>query len=574
MKEHKNTPFSLANCFFMNIFIMGSLAVGWLCIWPQQQLLGQLITDTVVNAVQGEKITNAHEGAIISNAIQDQKAMDAAVSATVIEKVITSGQLWRPIQESVQDTVVQVYAHISAIDILRPYMPPAQGTSMGSGFFINEYGYIITNAHVVNQAQSIWIQIPSLGKDIIDVVIVGISPERDIALLRVTDEGLAYICAALGSVPFLTLGNSDMVRRSDEVLTLGYPLGQQMLKSTTGVVSGRERHMIQISAPINPGSSGGPLLDVYGKVVGINTAGILDAQNVGYAIPINILKVVLDDLFTIKLLRKPFLGILFTSATDALVEYLGNLPPGGCYIVEVIPDSNMHRAGVQRGDMIYAINGFVVDKFGEMNVPWSEDKLSITELVNYLSIGDIMHLVLYRNGQRIETKVQFDYASSSAIKQIYPGYEPIDYEIFGGMVVMELTKNHIAALKESASGLAKYLEFRNQQTPVLLVTHIFANSQLHRSRVFPIGTTLNEVNSVVVKTLDDFRNAIKGGISSKFLTILASDNVTRASDHVFLVLPLAQLLEEEKKLSYLYRYPTTPLAQDMLEQYAILHPPV
>ena len=81
-----------------------------------------------------------------------------------------------------------------------------------------------------------------------------------------------------------------LVRRSDEVLALGYPLGQQSLKSTTGVISGREQHLIQMSAAINPGNSGGPLLNVNGEVVGINSAIIQGAQNVGYIIPINDLK--------------------------------------------------------------------------------------------------------------------------------------------------------------------------------------------------------------------------------------------------------------------------------------------
>src|SRR5262249_26829670 len=157
----------------------------------------------------------------------------------------------------------------------------------------------------------------------------------DIALLRVKPAGLELIRSVLGGVPYMTFGDSDSIRRSDEVLALGYPLGQQSLKSTTGVISGHEQHMIQISAAINPGSSGGPLLNEAGEVIGINAAGITEAQNVGYAIPVNDLKIVLPDLYKTKLLRKPFLGILYNNASEALTEYLGNPQPGGCYIVEV-----------------------------------------------------------------------------------------------------------------------------------------------------------------------------------------------------------------------------------------------
>lgn len=477
---------------------------------------------------------------------------------------ITSSQLWRPVQDMVQDTVVQVFSHISAVDLLKPYTQPAQGSAAGSGFFVSEEGFIITNAHVIDQAHSIWIQIPSLGKEILDVELVGVSPERDLALLKVTSVTFEKIINVLGEIPYLQLGDSNAVYRSDEVMALGYPLGQQTLKSTTGVVSGREQQFIQISAPINPGSSGGPLVNTRGEVVGINSAGIREAQNVGYAIPVNILKIILPDLFKVKLLRKPFLGVFFSSATEALVEYLGNPPPGGCYVVEVMPDGNMDRAGIKRGDMIYAVNGMPVDRFAEVKVPWSEDKISLSDIINFLTIGDILNFVIYRNGTRIETNTQLDYSSVGAIKRVYPGLEELEYEIFGGIVVMELTKNHIAMLKEVASGLLKYNEFRNQEEPVLLVTHVFGNSQAHRSRLLAPGITINEIQGIRVRTLDDFRNAIRLASTGKFLTFLVSDNAARLSDNIFVVLPMASLLEEEEKLSRLFRYSITPFTQEIL----------
>ena len=122
-----------------------------------------------------------------------------------------------------------------------------------------------------------------------------------ICTIKVKPEGLEIIKNEIGGVKFLTLGDSDYVHRADEIMALGYPLGQQNLKSTTGVVSGREQHLIQISAPINPGNSGGPSLNIRGEVIGINTAYIPDAQSVGYIIPINELKIILEDLRKIKL---------------------------------------------------------------------------------------------------------------------------------------------------------------------------------------------------------------------------------------------------------------------------------
>jgi len=510
--------------------------------------------------VQLEESWRIHQEDFLSAGISDI----SGVKPKVIEKIISTAQLWRPVQEKVRDTVVQIFTQVSGVDLLQPYKPPAQSTAYGSGFFINEQGDLVTNAHVVNQAESVWIQIPSLGKRIIDVEVIGISPERDLALLRVTPDMLEVIRTELGSVPYLSFGDSDLVRRSDEVLALGYPLGQQSFKSTTGVISGREHHLIQISAPINPGSSGGPLLNIKGEVVGINSSGIVEAQNVGYAIPINDLKIVLPDLYKVKILRKPFMGVLFNNGTEALTEYLGNPQPGGCYVVEVVKGSTLDKAGIQRGDMIYEINGHQVDIFGEMSVPWSEDKVSITDYASRLSIGEDLNLIVYRNGKRKELSVKFTPAVLPAIRRIYPGYEAIDYEIFAGMIVMELTLNHIQLLGDHASGLSKYAELKNQSEQALIITHIFPNSQLFRSRTLSLGTTINEVNGMKVKTLDDFRKALQKGIGDKFLTILASDNVTRASDNVFVVLRMNKVLEEEQRLAQDYKYALTKMAKQLL----------
>ena len=361
------------------------------------------------------------------------------------------------------------------------------------------------------------------------------------------------------------MGDSDLVLRSDEVLALGYPLGQQSLKSTNGIISGREHSMIQMSAPINPGSSGGPLLNSKGEVIGINSAGVTEAQNVGYAIPINDLKIVLADLSKVRIVRKPFLGVLFNNASDALTEFLGNPAPGGCYVVEVVKGSTLEKAGVKQGDMIYNINGYSIDIFGEMSVQWSEDKISLIEYVSRLSVGETINLVVYRNGSRKEFSVTFGYAELPTIHKVYPGYDAIDYEIFAGMVIMPLTLNHIQLMGPQAPGLAYFAEMCRSAEPVLVVTHIFRNSQLFRARIINPGNTLKEVNGMEVHTLDDLRKALKKGMMNKFLTIRAVDNVNRTTDNVFLALPLEKVLKEEAQLAKDYHYPITEHTKELLE---------
>jgi serine protease Do len=497
-----------------------------------------------------------------------QKTMFTPISQTnnhINESLVSTAQLWRPVQDRIRDTVVQLFVQISAIDLLEPYKTPQQGTACGSGFFINDQGYLITNAHVINSAKSVWGQIPSLGKRIIDMEVVGISFERDLALVRVTDESRELITRELGGIPYLPLGDSDLVRRSDEVLAVGYPLGQQCFKSTNGIISGHEHHLIQMSAPINPGSSGGPLLNLRGEVVGVNCSGVTEAQNVGYAIPINTLKTILNDLYDIKILRKPFLGVRFNNSTESLTKFLGNPLPGGCYVIETVKGSPLEKAGIMKGDMIYEINGHAVDMFGDMSVPWSEDKISIVDYPLRLSIGDTVTLVVYRKGQKKVFTVTFSLPEPQAIRSIYPAYEPVYYEIFGGMVVQELTINHVRLLGEHAPGLRKYSELKYQSEPALIITHVFPDSQLYRGRNMPLGATLEEINGVPVKTLEDFRQAIKDGATKEYLTISAADNVTRAAETIFIVLEMAKLIEEEPRLARDFRYQLSETAKEVLK---------
>jgi serine protease Do len=418
---------------FLTPFVIASFAILTYFTFQQRSMLRELMAEQRQGQnFLGANVEGAYYGAgdaALLRSLGENPANKAAMSEgdtrlaappAVIEKIVTKTEMWRPIQEKVRDTVVQVFSQIVRFDLLQPYKTPAQSSACGSAFFINADGDLITNAHVINQAQAVWIQIPSLGKRIVDVNVVGLSVERDIALLRLSPQDREYLKTKLGgAIPFLSFGDSDKVRRADEVMALGYPLGQQSLKSTTGVISGREHTYFQFSAAINPGNSGGPLLNTHGDVIGINSAGILEAQNVAYMIPINDVNIILPDLYTTKLVRKPFLGILFNNATETLTEFLGNPHPGGCYIVEIVKNSTLWKAGVKTGDMLYEINGHKVDEFGEMSVPWGEDKISIMDYVGRLSVGDDVHLVIYRKGKRMRISVKFDQTQLPGIHRIY-----------------------------------------------------------------------------------------------------------------------------------------------------------
>ena len=194
----------------------------------------------------------------------------------------------------------------------------------------------------------------------------------------------------------------------------------------------------------------------------------------------------------------------------------------------------------------------------------TEDKISVIDYASRLSIGEDIHLIVYRKGIRKEFSVPFNYVELPRIRKIYPGYEEIDYEVFGGMVVMQLTLNHIQLLANQAPGLAQFTEIRRQSEQKLLVTHIFPNSQVYRARTLNVGSTLNEVNGMPVQTLDDFRKALKKCVGNKFLTVRASDNVARTTDNIFLVIPIDKVLKEEQRLSQDYKYQLTDATKELL----------
>ena len=478
---------------------------------------------------------------------------------------------WGAVQTELRDAVVQVFSDVTEFNWIEPYKSPNQYQSTGSGFFSNETGELITNAHVVDQAKSVSIQIPSFGKRRFVVKVLGVSPERDLALLRLKPEDVDEIGKVLGRIPVMALGNSDQVHRSDEIMALGFPLGQQMLKSTTGIVSGREhlagQHMIQISAPINPGSSGGPSINCSGQVIGVNSAGIMAAQNVGYIIPSNEVVLFLNQLKQvsvegekkIKFLRKPYLGVIFNPASDSLTRFLGNPLPGGLYVAEAQKGSPLEKAGIKTGDMIYEIDGNRLDMFGEMNAAWSEDKISVVDYVSRLMIGDQVRLVIYRAGKERTITLTFGSSELAPVRAMYPSYEKIDYETVGGLVVMQLALNHLPLLIQAAPELTQYAtELQNQRLEgALIVTHVLPTSVAGRARTLRTGYILKEINSVPVKTLDELRAALRKSLNTRFLTIKTSKNL-------FAVLPFDNILKEEEKLAADFFYSVTPFMQEMI----------
>jgi serine protease Do len=475
--------------------------------------------------------------------------------------VFERSKVWQHVQKLAQDTVVQIFVDTASFNWQEPYKTPKQRKSCGSGFFIDKQGLVVTNYHVIDEAAGIKIQIPSFGKEQFKVIVVGVSPDRDIALLKLSNAAFKIIKQKLGNIPYLTLGDSDQVFRAQEIMALGYPLGQEKLKSTQGIVSGREmvfdESYIQMTAALNPGNSGGPSLNTAGEVIGINTARVPTAQGVGYVIPINDVKNVIQHLLKIKFLRKPVLGCEFNYSTKNTTNFLSNPSPGGFYVSRVYKDTLLEKAGLKSGDMIYKINGHNIDMYGEMNVAWSEDKIPVSALLNRFALNQKIDLVIYRNGEQKNISLKFELSDPLPIRFYYPDYEAIDYEIIGGMVIMQLALNHIERFNDENPYLVKYTKRQNQYIPKLIITHIFPTSKTQDARVVRESDIIKKVNGQMVNTLKELRNAIKQ--FGKYISI-------ETSDKQFMVLPFDKVILDEQRLSKKFFYKKTNLIKELLEK--------
>jgi len=193
-------------------------------------------------------------------------------------------------------------------------------------------------------------------------------------------------------------------------------IGQEELKSAWGGVSGNEHvtitsgsgrqveaRCIQVTTPINPGSSGGPTLNKKGEVVGINTAGNVTAQNIGYALPISEFKLIQNDMRQLPFIKKPYLGARFCyAAGDELAHLFNNPTPSGCYLTQVHEHGLLHKLGLQAGDMVYQVNSHEVDVYGTVKVLGQNDRMSASDYISSLPLNSDLIMKVYRKGEKKE----------------------------------------------------------------------------------------------------------------------------------------------------------------------------
>lgn len=270
-------------------------------------------------------------------------------------------------------------------------LPPTQG--MGSGFFFDSRGYIMTNAHVVEGSLNIEVLLKD-SKEPLPAKLVGIDKELDIAVLQVKREE---------PFPSLELGDSDLARIGEWVIAIGNPygldhtvtLGIISAKGRPIVVDGNKRdlqtydNMIQTDAAINPGNSGGPLLDLQGKVIGINTAVSSSGQGLSFAIPINSVKEVLGELISKGKISRPWLGVTLTDikTLDSQTKKYLKITQNEGILLRPLENSPAAQGGVKYLDLLTEIN--------------HQPITTIEELINYIrnetKVGDTVELLIIRD---------------------------------------------------------------------------------------------------------------------------------------------------------------------------------
>lgn len=371
------------------------------------------------------------------------------------------------------------------------FRPPGRGEEQtpqerfrqgsGSGFFISADGLIITNHHVAGDADSVTVRTVD-GREY-DAEVVGSDEPSDVALLRVQGNNF----------PYLELGDSDALRVGEWVLAIGAPFG---LTSTVtqGIVSAKGRGVgileyedfIQTDAAINLGNSGGPLIDLNGRVVGVNTAIMSrsgGSMGIGLAIPINSVEMVRDELLASGVVNRGFVGVSMQDLTPDMAEAFGVEPYSGVLVQEVLPDSPAEKAGLQQGDIIVRYDGQAVDS-----------ATGFRTRVAFTKPGETRDIVVLRGGgggEEISSAITLVPRTEFMAAANEPEVNTVRE---AGMTVQNLTEE-----------MAQQLNYTGHEGVV--VTEVTPGSPAQRANLAR-GMLIQEVNNEPVRTVAEFEAAL------------------------------------------------------------------
>jgi serine protease Do len=279
---------------------------------------------------------------------------------------------------------------------------PRRQQGSGSGFFIDDIGHVLTNNHVIANADRVTVTVAD-GTEI-PAEIVGQDPDTDVAVLRVDPADYP------GRLPSLALGDSEEIRVGDWAVAVGNPFGQLAGTLTVGVISAKGRddlnimggtpafqNFIQTDASINFGNSGGPLVDIHGNVIGVNTAINPAGQGIGFAIPINMAKRIAEELISKGRVVRGYLGIFPQTLTPEIAESFGLSDTEGILIGQVVENTPAEKAGLKTGDVIVKLNGRGVSDVNSFRMEVADQP-----------VGEAIKLEVLRDGKKKQIDVILD----------------------------------------------------------------------------------------------------------------------------------------------------------------------
>lgn len=359
--------------------------------------------------------------------------------------------------------------------------------SLGSGFVISEDGYILTNNHVVDGADEIKVKFDT-GKEL-KAELKGSDSKLDLALIKVKSDSRLTVAA---------MGNSDEIEVGEWVMAIGNPFGLAETV-TAGIVSAKGRvigsgpydDFIQTDASINPGNSGGPLFNAKGEVIGINTAIIAGGQGIGFAIPVNMAKSIVDQLKDKGRVTRGWIGVSIQPVTKELADSFGLTVEKGALVSEVISDSPAEKGGVKSGDIIISFDGKDIK---EMN--------DLPRLVAATAAGKTVSLKVIRDGKEESLALVIDKLKDGEDDSLLDGEKKDRL----GLTVKELTK-------ELASSL------RIKETSGVVVTDVRDDSPALNLGI-QRGDIIKEINGRRIEKVLDYDKALAGIKKDKVVRLL------------------------------------------------------
>jgi serine protease Do len=452
------------------------------------------------------------------------EAAQVQIDANTLEAALDLQEAFTSVAEAVNPAVVQIRSEVTAQsrqqgngggnpfegtpfeDFFDPDlgpMNPGPQQGLGSGAIVRPDGYILTNNHVIEDTDELHVTL--FDGSVYDAEVIGADPYSDIAIIKIDAENL----------PFISYGNSDELRAGQWVMAFGSPLSPEFNNTVTaGIVSALGRlqsgnangvqNYIQTDAAINPGNSGGPLVDLSGRLVGINTAIFSQTggyQGIGFSIPVNDARNVADQLIETGRVERARLGVSYNQATPAVIEAL-DLPRGSAQVASVLPGSAADRAGIQSGDIITTINGQQLT-----------NSLQVSQIIGNLRPGSEIALTVNREGEVLNFRVQLGSADEAAVAAAPPASQggsnrnetqpsPLMEQL--GLEVSDITPE-----------IARNYELEGNIRGVI-ITDVNPASDAFSEAQLQAGTVITEVNRQPVRNLNEFNrvyNSIPSGTS-------------------------------------------------------------